>query len=464
MTLASAKNAQPMIGQVGGVSFHKKPLLSLSPDYILKPVLTDHRGIREIAFYEAMTEAEVIVNNHHKYPSRQQAYAQFLKGSTQQNRNNNTTLLSRMRDIVDTLALAFALLLKDRTVVASEEAVAEVWRITKREVELMHTLRKFTPPYYGVIGQTHPSLDDPFGVTEDAHLLLHDLTSHYTQPVVMDLKMGTQSFEPDAPLEKRHKEANKYKQQAEFGFRIVGMRIYQPDHKETDESGYRSFGKHYGRNLETREQVKEALKIYFSAGVGTSDSCFDDTTTSSHATTNGSNTRIPSNRHQDLKDKGVHDDGQHHKERMPAKKKQVMLRVKSISNLLVQVRSIQGWFEDHNTGLWFCASSLLCIYEGHLSCQAPDVTTVKMIDFGRVRRNPPPHLPGTQSRQSPQKKQQHPKRTPAQERSNHQQQQEGGDSGYLYGLQTLQHMLVELIQEARETEEEDAGNQVNGTR
>jgi hypothetical protein len=46
--------AKPMVGQVGGVSVHKNPLLTLAPDYVLKPLLLDHRGIREIAFYEAI--------------------------------------------------------------------------------------------------------------------------------------------------------------------------------------------------------------------------------------------------------------------------------------------------------------------------------------------------------------------------------------------------------------------------
>ena len=59
----------------------------------------------------------------------------------------------------------------------------------------------------------------------------------------------------------------------------------------------------------------------------------------------------------------------------------------------------------------FCASSLLVVYEGDVSCDAPNVTNVKMIDFGRVRR------------------------------------QIGGDEGYALGLRTLKHLIAELVEE-----------------
>ena len=452
-----------MIGQVGGASVHKKPLLTLSPDYVLKPVLTDHRGIREIAFYEAMMEAVNIANNHHRQHSRQQAYANFLRGATVSHRNNTTTLFFRVREMLDILALAFAMVLKDDYVVASELAVEASWRTIKREVELLRTLSKFTPPYYGIVGLPSPSIEQPFGVTPDTHLLLHDLTCNFSQPVVMDLKMGTQSFEPDAPLEKQTKEASKYAQQETFGFRIVGMRIYQPDHAQADESGYRFFGKHYGRSLESREQVKEALRIYFGAGIDSTESCFDETLAGSKEsdTTNGSSQERLNGTYPN----GT-TNGQHHKftqssdpvngtrPRTYQKKNSmgVRLRAKSVSNMLVQLRLIRRWFEDHNKGLLFCASSLLWIYEGQLSCQAPDVTTLKMIDFGRVRRSHSPAantaLSSAGSRSNnPHSHHSHKHLSPSQV----------GDPGYLQGLQTLQELLIELIQEVRAEEEAEEG-------
>ena len=43
-----------MLGQLGGISLNKKPILTLPPDYILKPLRTDARGFREIGFYEML--------------------------------------------------------------------------------------------------------------------------------------------------------------------------------------------------------------------------------------------------------------------------------------------------------------------------------------------------------------------------------------------------------------------------
>ncbi|KAL7567907.1 hypothetical protein ACA910_019623 [Epithemia clementina (nom. ined.)] len=498
MTLAHTQKARPMIGQVGGASYHKKPLLTLSPEYVLKPVLTDHRGIREIAFYEAMAEAVLIANNHHnRHHSRQQAYASFLKGNNPLHHPISTataptSVFFRVREIMDTLALAFALVLKDKVVVASEAAVEAAWRTIKREVEVLRTLSKFTAPYYGIVGLEAPSVDTPFGVTEDTHLLLHNLTSNYAQPVVMDLKMGTQSFEPDAPLEKRRKEQNKYLQQKDFGFRIVGMRIFQPHHPEADKSGYVFFDKHYGRGLETREQVKQALRIYFGAGLQTSDSCYDEQASQGHystsngypsnhqhnssksalnITTNGNHiSQNPEKQHQNEEDDVVkRSSNKNGNSKADAKiSPRQRLRVKSISNLLVQLRSIQRWFEEHNKGLQFYASSLLWIYEGQLSCQAPDVTTLKMIDFGRVRRVQF-HEP---SKQKPKQEPQHQNNTKKSRQHNHNHQHQHAhshhdavDPGYLRGLQTLQQFLVELIKEAKkdDDEEEDAYRGDDGT-
>lgn len=44
---------QYMVGQVGGKSANKRPIL-IFESYVLKPANADHRGIREVAFYEAI--------------------------------------------------------------------------------------------------------------------------------------------------------------------------------------------------------------------------------------------------------------------------------------------------------------------------------------------------------------------------------------------------------------------------
>jgi Inositol polyphosphate kinase len=175
-----AQQAKPMVGQVGGIASNKKPLLTLAPDYVLKPVITDHRGIREIAFYEAI---RTLTQSKHV----QHAYSTFLTGRERQTSKH-------IGETIDTLAMALAIFLQDQFVLDSEVALRDAWRGLKREVDMIRQLAKFSPPYYGVMGLSRPEANMPFGVTEDAHLLLQDVTINFSKPCVMDLKMGVQTY------------------------------------------------------------------------------------------------------------------------------------------------------------------------------------------------------------------------------------------------------------------------------
>jgi Inositol polyphosphate kinase len=125
----------------------------------------------------------------------------------------------------------------------------------------------------------------------------------------------------------------------------VGMRVYDP----SVDLEYRCYTKAYGRELETKDMLKEAFRKYFSAASGR---CW--------------------------------------------------------SKFLAQLRPIQRWFED-NDCFAFYSSSILLVYEGEGNDS--DDVTVKLIDFGRVRR------------------------------------QANGDYGYRYGLETLISILSELSKE-----------------
>jgi hypothetical protein len=363
----SLSEAKQMKGQVGGVSINKKPLLTLKPDYILKPLLTDHRGIRELAFYEAI----------HVSCSSQtgQSYSSFLTGKERQQSVH-------VGQLFDTLAVALAMLLKDPVVTESEGALDKAWKRVKKEVDALSRLATFTPPYYGLVGQdvdAIPSSLTPYGVTQDAHLLLQDMTSQFSKPCVIDLKMGTHSYEPDAPKEKRNREYSKYPQQSLFGFRIVGMRVYEPRHPKADENGYMFFRKEFGRSLSTREDVLGAFGTFFTAG----------TEAISRITNNGDENGASENN----------------------------IRTKTISNLLLQLRSLTRWFDENDLRLTFHASSLLIVYEGDFSetCGNDNgLVSLKMIDFGRVRRRDS----GDES---------------------------SSDSGYRHGLHTLRELLTDLL-------------------
>ena len=62
--------------------------------------------------------------------------------------------------------------------------------------------------------------------THRLYLALNDLTKDYKSPCAIDIKMGTQTYEPGASEEKKQRELVKCKYQAEVGFRITGFKTY----------------------------------------------------------------------------------------------------------------------------------------------------------------------------------------------------------------------------------------------
>jgi hypothetical protein len=210
--------------------------------------------------------------------------------------------------------------------------------------------------------------------------------------------MGTETFEPDCSNEKRRRESSKYAMQKVFGFRIIGMRIYDPDHQNSDDKGFRLFSKDYGRSLSEREQVVDAFRLFFSSGLNKKYWTVANGTPSLNGSAATTSSSSPRKRRDDDEERGC------------------SIRIKAVSSLLLQLRSLRRWFEEHNTTLQFRASSLLFIYEGDPTRGGNgDVTMLKMIDFGHVRRMP------------------------------------GGDGGYLTGIKNLTQMLTEILTQDEET-------------
>lgn len=414
----SLNEAKRFADQVGGVSVHKKPLLCLKPDYVLKPLHTDHRGIREMAFYEAI---EVATRR-----SRQN-YSNFLTtGVADETREAGT--VNRCLHVLDTCAVALSFLWKDPVVMASEAAMKEAWNEVKREKDALNRLTKFLASYYGVVGQRKVLSSTPYGVSEDAHLLLQDVTINFSKPCIMDVKMGTQSYEPDAPSDKKNREIEKYPQQEEFGFRVIGMRYYDPSDAEgIDQNGYVFVGKQYGRSLSTRDQLRDAFKRFFTSGMDEAANAkpAEDTAELEDEDEIGEEPEPPSH------DETIDDENPTSTEEesksediteVPSRKR---LRMKTVSNLLLQVRSLRRWFEENESRLRFYASSLLIVFEGDVSKSADQgIASLRMIDFGRVRRRPVSDNSTT-------------------------------DTGYLQGIQTLHDLLTDLLEEEKELEEQD---------
>lgn len=255
--------------QVGGMSAHKKTFLSIKPFYVLKPLRLDHRKAREIGFYEMV----------HYPPS---ISASLADSPSQESFN----LIDQLRSI-----------------------------------------SHFIPRYYGVAKLNKEHVKEFSVNVEDGteYIILEDLTRTYSHPCVIDIKMGTQSFEPDASAEKKHKEMEKYLQQADFGLRIVAMRVYDPLDTKADRDGYLYYSKHYGRSLSSKSKLKDSFRCFFGTQRG------------------------------------------------------------SISSVLRQLEEIEAWFLK-NDSLSFYSSSIMIVYEGNSKHEEAVPPTVKMIDFARVRR------------------------------------------------------------------------------
>lgn len=329
-------SADLMVGQVGGKSSRKKPIMILE-NFVMKPVNPDHRGIREIAFYEAI-QASSKRTGFQTYCS--------LFGPRAPSKEDSSKPFCNEGNI-------------------------------REETNLLHRLEPFTARYFGTVEYNQDSSSEDqnlcaerdageFGTTPDSHILLDNITANFSKPCVLDIKLGTKTFEPDAPEEKKSYELKKYPPQSEFGFRLTAMRIYDPANEKSGVMGYAYYPKQYGRSLESRDSIKQALLLF----LGGAD--------------------LP---------------------------KEVRAnRSSAIQRILSRLKMIKKWFRD-NKSFSFCGSSILIVYEGDTVPNAEngielDMAQAKMIDFGRVRRNPQ------------------------------------GDAGYLRGVTQLIRILEEILKES----------------
>ncbi|PIO75789.1 hypothetical protein TELCIR_02147 [Teladorsagia circumcincta] len=85
-------------------------------------------------------------------------------------------------------------------------------------------LARMTPRFYGLTSVPIDKKDVDF-------LILEDVTSTYSLPAILDVKMGRITYDPVASATKREKEKRKYPPQTVLGFRLLGYRMHCKDGK-----------------------------------------------------------------------------------------------------------------------------------------------------------------------------------------------------------------------------------------
>jgi len=117
-----------------------------------------------------------------------------------------------------------------------------------------HFPRQFLARYHGVIlGENSCGKRTPY-------LALTDVSKKFRNPCIIDIKMGRETFEPTASLDKMMREKIKYKYQEKIGFRICGFKVY-----DSVAQIYQSVGKKFGRSL-TPDLVEHGLAAFFHNG------------------------------------------------------------------------------------------------------------------------------------------------------------------------------------------------------
>lgn len=327
------------------------------------------RGIREVAFYETLAYASsipsllpVVRNNDHLCNNEKaeiswavlRLLSLYKNGASacSMQQSSYSTLVDFCRHTFamchlhrywsnsfhlghfETMVLVAAYCAGDPVVVPRIQSYARAWRALINELEALKQLTQFTAPYFGVVHLDGLEGYDKNQPMQNPHLLLQNLTAPLSQPNIIDIKMGTRTYEPTASFSKQISQAAKYPRQFKNGFRIVGMGIHMPD------GTYRYWDKRFGVSLKREDDVIAALMAFFHCNNATSDKEY----------------------------------------------------IRFILGCVIQqLNQIKHWFEEINSSLSFYASSILIAYEN--SGQGEDVTfstrnrpIVKMIDFAHVCR------------------------------------------------------------------------------
>lgn len=84
---------------------------------------------------------------------------------------------------------------------------------------------------------------------------------------MLDIKIGVQSWDEDAPATKAEREASKWPPQAKLGYRFTGLRVHRASEAAGDDGGVVQLDTKYGYAL-PEDGLQDAFRRYVDAGCG----------------------------------------------------------------------------------------------------------------------------------------------------------------------------------------------------
>ncbi|XP_021922265.1 inositol polyphosphate multikinase isoform X2 [Zootermopsis nevadensis] len=119
-------------------------------------------------------------------------------------------------------------------------------------------LKKLVPKFLGTTTLKINEKDVKF-------IILDNVANDIAEPCIMDVKIGRQTWDPEASLEKRKNEDQKYSEcKQDLGFCIPGFQVHR-----ISTGNVMKLGKDYGKNL-NKTTVRDALKLYLNSDSGLS--------------------------------------------------------------------------------------------------------------------------------------------------------------------------------------------------
>jgi len=116
----------------------------------------------------------------------------------------------------------------------------------------MAVFKEFIPQFHGV---SRKKLEDG---TMVEYLMMENLTKDFSKPCIMDVKIGTKTYGPDASDKKMAQQDASYAGTKQpFGFSVPGLSVHVGEEKDT----VIMKGKEYGRTLNI-DNIHELLEMY----------------------------------------------------------------------------------------------------------------------------------------------------------------------------------------------------------